>query len=297
MKIKLPKTGLSFNKSSIALLYIMFLLNPGFCFSQKEKDKNTLSFMDNIQKVIDMRKSFETENETKKPALFSFKKDEGEKAVFVTDIALSLKIFRFDDYGISPFVQFDYSSKSKEETEKITVGISSYYKLYEYSGGSGKIESLVSFSKDFDTEIENVIFRLSYTPRFPNFFIPVRNVNDVTFKYDKSKKDNVWVFGFNPFMGLNFDRKYGGKKNINRTLYFTSTGGNLTLKKYYLQLDLYGIYEFEFDDNTNSKYKYEATATFYFDERERASLNAKYLQELKEKELLKRITFGFGIKL
>ena len=253
--------------------------------------------MDKVQKVIEMRKSFETENETKKPALFSFKKDEGEKAVFVTDVALSLRIFRFESYGISPFVQFDYSSKSKEETEKITGGISGYYRLYQYSGGSGKIEPLFSYSKDFDSEIENVIIRLSFIPHFPNFIIPIRNVNDLKFKYDGSKKDNIWIFGFNPFIGMNFDRKYGGNKNLNKSLYFSSAGGNITVKKYYLQIDLYGIYENEFDDLTNSKYKYEATATFYFDTKERASINAKYMQEEKEKELLKRITFGFGVKL
>lgn len=282
---------------NIIKLNTIFLLITANAMSQSKKDKETLSFMDKVQNVVELRKSFETENETKKPALLSFKKDEGENPVFVTDIAAALKIFRYETFGITPFIQFDYSSKSKEETEKITGGLSSYYMIYRYSGGSGKLEPLISFAKDYYTKIENLIFRLTFIPHFPDFIIPIRNISDIKFKYDGSKKDNIWIFGFNPFLGMNFDRKYGGNNNLNQSLYFSAVGGNVTVRKYYFQLDLYGIYENEFDDFTNSKYKYEATATFYFDEKERASINAKYMQQEKDKDLLKRILFGFGVKL
>lgn len=266
-------------------------------YPQSDKDKNTLSFIDKVQQIIELKKSFINETETKKPALFSFKKDDGDKSVFTIDIALSLKIFRFETYGISPFIQFDYSTKSKDETEKILGGVSAYYLLYEYSGGSGKIEPLISYSKDFINETEELNVRISYMPRFPKFFIPVRNINEIKFKYDGSKEDDRWVFGLNPFLGMIYDRQLETSANQYQSYYFSSVGGNLTLKRYYLQFDLYGIYENEFDNFRNSRYKYEGTATFYFDEKERSSFNAKYTQEIKDDKFKKTITLGFGIKL
>ncbi len=97
---------------------ILILISiSGIAESQSKKkkstdsDKPTLSLLDNIQDIIDIRKSFTSENETNKPALFSYKKDNDEKAVYLIDIAVSYKGFNYEKYGVKPFVQFDYCSK------------------------------------------------------------------------------------------------------------------------------------------------------------------------------------------
>lgn len=242
-----------------------------------------------------IRKSFDVSNETTKPALLSFKKTDDEKAVFTIDMALAYKGFRYGEWGISPFVQFDYSSKTKDELEKLKGGLDLYYKIYDYVDASAKLVPSVSFSKDFLSKIEEFETSLSFVPQFPNFFIPIRNVSDIKFKYDGD--DNRWVFGFNQIIGSNYKRTYGGKKHISETDYFGIVSANLTLKRYYLQFDIHGRYEDRFEKNLFSRYKFDGTVTFYFDERERSSLNAKIEQEEKNKARKRKITLGFGIKL
>lgn len=288
----------------IIFMSILILISiSGIAESQSKKkkstdsDKPTLSLLDNIQDIIDIRKSFTSENETNKPALFSYKKDNDEKAVYLIDIAVSYKGFNYEKSGVTPFVQFDYSSKSKDQSDKLTAGVSSYYRIYNYSGGSGKLEPLISYSKDFFTKEEIGKVSLFFVPQFPKFFLPVRNVTNIKFKYDGSQEDNRWVIGFNPIFGINFDRVYDGNFNYNTNYYYGSYAGNLTFKRYYLQFDLYGNYFSEFDDIRISRYKYEGTATFYFDQKERSSLNAKYSQEETDSDITKKITIGFGLKL
>lgn len=278
-------------KIFLTLFILIFCFGNAESQNKKKKksdnsDEPTLSLLDRIQNIIDIRKSFTSENETNKPALFSYKKDNDEKAVYLIDIALSYKGFNYEKSGVTPFVQFDYSSKSKDQSDKLTAGLSSYYRIYDYSGGSGKLEPLISYSKDFFTKEETGKASLFFVPQFPKFFLPVRNVTNIKFKYDGSKEDNRWVIGFNPIFGINFDRVYDGK--IISNLYYGSYAGNLTFKRYYLQFDLYGNYFSEFDDYRISRYKYEGTATFYFDQKERSSLNAKYSQEETALTLIKK---------
>lgn len=251
--------------------------------------------MDKVQTILEIRRSFDVSGETTKPALLSFKKSDDEKAVFTIDIAFSYKGFRYDQWGVSPFVQFDYSSKTKDQLEKLKGGIDVYYKIYNLQDASAKLVPSISFSKDFYSKIEEFQTSISFIPRFPNLFIPIRNVSDVKFKYDGN--DNRWVFGFNPIIGSTYKRTYGGKHHISETDFIASFGGGLALKRYYLQFEIYGKYEEEFDQNFFSRYRYEGTATFYFDEKERSSLNAKFEQEEKNRERKRKITLGFGIKL
>lgn len=259
-----------------------------------KKDKE-ISFMDKVQKIIEIRRSFDVSGEITKPALLALKKDNGEKAIFSIDIAIGYKGFRYEKLGFTPLIQFDYSSKEKDRLEKIRFGLDTYYKIYEYSGGSGKLRPFLTFAKDYYSKIEEFNFNLSFVPSFPKFVIPVRNISDIKFKYDGN--DNRWIFGFNPIIGTTYERIYGGKKHIQQTNYYSLTAASVTVKRYYLQFDVYGKYEKEFIEKHGIRYKYEGTATLYFDEKERSSINAKFEQSEKDKNVTKKFTLGFGIKL
>ncbi|MFZ1460632.1 MAG: hypothetical protein WAU38_07510 [Ignavibacteria bacterium] len=260
-----------------------------------KKDEKELSFTDKVQKLFEIRRTFNASGETTKPALLSFKKDNDENAVFNIDFALSYKGLRFEEYGVSPSVQFDYSSKTKDQLEKLKAGLDIYYKVYEYTSGSGRIEPAVSYSKDFFSKTEIFETGLSFIPKFPEFLIPVMNVSEIKFKYDGN--DNRWIFGFNPVIAANFRRTYGGKNDLNLTEYLYSFAGGFTLRRYFLLFEIYGRYENDFSASAVSGYKYDGTATFYFDEKERSSLNARFEQGEKNNKQTKKYTIGFGIKL
>ncbi len=259
-----------------------------------KKDKES-SFMDKIQRIIELRRSFDIADEITKPALLSFKKDDDERAIFLIHVALAYKGFRFDKTGVTPSIQFDYSSKEKDLLEKVRLGFDLYSRVYEYSGGSGKIQPFLAFGRDFASRIDEFKFNLSFVPSFPKFFIPVRNISNIKFRYDGI--DNQWVFGINPIIGATYERSYGGLNHFDRTDYYSLTAASITVKKYYFQFDLFGKYEKEFIDEHDIRYKYEATATIYFDEKERSSINGKFEQEEKDRIVKRRMTVGFGIKL
>ncbi|MEO6694963.1 MAG: hypothetical protein ABIY50_10175 [Ignavibacteria bacterium] len=260
-----------------------------------EKKVTEETFMDKVQKILEVRRSFDISDQITKPALLSLKKDNDEKTIFSVDIALAYKGFRYDNSGLTPSIQFDYSSKSKDQQEKVKLGLDTYYKIYQYADGSAKISPSVFFTKDFHSKIEELNFNLTFIPRFANFFIPVRNISEVKFKYDGN--DNRWVFGVNPVFGATFERLYGGKNNLNQTEYYSITAASITIKRYYFQFDVYGKFEKEFIELHNTRYKYESTMTFYFDIRERSSVNFKFEQSEKQLKRTRRLTVGFGIKL
>lgn len=284
-------------KDTIAIKKDTIKLKPKPILKKKitAKKKEEDSFMDKIQKILEIRRSFDITDQITKPALLSLKKDNDEKTAFTIDIAIAYKGFQYEETGITPSVQFDYSSKSKDQTEKVKFGLDTYYKLYEYSGGSGKISPSVFFSKDFSNKHEELNFNLTFNPRFPKFFFPVRNINEVKFKYDGN--DNRWVFGLNPVAGATYERLYGGKKHISQTEYYTITAASISVKRYYFQFDIYGKYEKEIIKLHNIRYKYESTMTFYFDIRERSSINFKFEQSERLLKRTRKLTIGFGIKL
>jgi len=257
--------------------------------------KTKESFMDKVQKILEIRRSFDVTDLITKPALLSLKKDNDEKTIFSIDMAVAYRGFQYEAAGVTPSVQFDYSSKSKDQQEKIKLGLDLYYRMYQYDGGSGKISPSVFFIKDFYSKIEEFNFSLTFNPRFPKFFFPVRNINEIKFKYDGN--DNRWVFGLNPVIGATYERVYGGKKHISQTEYYSITAASISVKRYYFQFDLYGKYEKEFIELHNIRYKYESTMTFYFDIRERSSVNFKFEQAEKQLKRSRRLTVGFGIKL
>ncbi len=276
-------------------LWSMIMI-PAISVSQdKTKKKKEESFMDKVQKVIEIRRSFDLLSETTKPALLSFKKNEGEKAVFTTDFAVAYRGFRYAGWGISPSVQFDYSSSIYDQLERLTGRVNTYYEFYKYSGGSGRVEPGISYSKGFYSKIDEQEAELFFIPRFPKLFIPVMNISDIKFKYDG--KDNRWIFGLNPSAGITYLRMTGGSRNINDNNTFGTVAASITARRYYLMIEVYGRYESEFPSDRLSRYKYESTLSFYFDERERSSINARFEQEEKEKRRKRKITIGFGIKL
>lgn len=264
---------------------------------KKKETKSEESFIDKVQKIIEVRRSFEIADDITKPALMSFKKTEGEDAVFNIDIAITYKGFHFEKSGFTPSVQFDYSSSVKDAKEKLKFGLDYFYRIYEYAGGSGKIKPYLVFGRDFKTDIDEFIFNLSFIPRFPKFFIPVLNVSEIKFKYDG--KDNHWVIGLNPVLGTSYERIYGGtgKKIFDIKEYYTLLAANLTIKRYYLMFDFFGKYEKQFANTHNIRYIYSGTASFYLDSKERSSINVKYEQQEVNKTVSSKISFGFGIKL
>lgn len=282
-------------KKYFILLLYSFIFFSAVSPAQTKKKAKDESFMDKVQKIIGIRRSFAVSSETTKPGVLSFKKDNNENAVFNIDIAFMYKGFRYDDWRFTPSIQFDYSSKPKDQLEKLKAGFDVDYKIYEYSGGYGKIEPAVSYANDFYNKIREFQTSFSFIPRFPNLFIPIQNVSDVKFMYDGN--DNRWVFGFNPIIGTNYRNTYSDVNDIDDKEYFASFAGSFSLKRYYILFEIYGKYEEPLNRNYAAAYKYDAAAVFYFDSKERSSLNLRVEQEDARNKRNRKFTVGFGIKL
>lgn len=280
-----------FNVIYFFLLILIFI--PAASVSQSKKKYKEVSFLDKVQELIGIRRTFDVSSETTKPGVLSYKQNDDQAAVFNIDVAVIYKGFRYDVWGFSPSVQFDYSSKPKDQLEKLKGGFDVYYKLYENRNGYAKIEPAVSLETDFYANASVFQTSLSFIPRYPDFFIPLRNVSDIKFLYDGT--DNRWVFGFNPIIGTNFKRTYGD--DVSQSDYYASFAGSLSIKRYYMLFELYGRYEEPFEKNTASLYKYDLAAIFFFDDKERSSLNLRVEQEDFGNDRSRKITIGFGIKL
>ena len=264
-------------------------------YSQKKKKDKEKSFMDKVQEYVGIRRSFDVSSETTKPGVLSFKQNDDQEPVFNIDMAVIYKGFRYDEWGFSPSVQFDYSSKPKDQLEKLKGGFDVFYKIYSYGDDYAKLEPAISLSRDFYNDINEFQTSLSFIPRYPELFIPLRNISDIKFLYDGN--DNRWVFGFNPIVGTNFKRIYSTTNDLSESNYYASFAGSFALKRYYMLFELYGRYETPFDRKTLSGYKYNLTAVFYFDDKERSSLNLGVEQDDLGDERKRKITIGFGVKL
>lgn len=280
----------------IVYSYLIFIvIFPSSAFSQKEDKDSEESFMDKVQQIIGIRRSFDVSSETTKPGVLSYKQNDDSDPIFNIDIALMYKGFRYDEWGFTPSVQFDYSSKPKDQLEKFKGGFDVFWKIIQHKNNFAKLEPAVSFTRDFYNYITEFQTSLSFIPRYPDFIIPLRNVSDIKFLYDGS--DNRWVFGFNPIIGTNFKKIYYTQTGINQSDYFASIAGSFSIKRYYMLFELYGRYEAPVDKDIRSRYRYDATAVFFFDDKERSSL----VLELDQKDLgddrSRKISIGFGIKL
>ncbi|MDQ3019806.1 MAG: hypothetical protein M3R36_04435 [Bacteroidota bacterium] len=92
-------------KYFIILLFSLILFSSITPAQTKKKFKEE-SFMDKVQKILGIRRSFAVSSETTKPGVLSFKKDDDENAVFNIDIAFMYKGFRYGEWGFIPSVQF-----------------------------------------------------------------------------------------------------------------------------------------------------------------------------------------------
>jgi len=166
----------------------------------------------------------------------------------------------------------------------------------------------LSYEKDFYSKKELIDVKVSFNPSFPDFAIPIFNASSYKFKYNG--KDNHWVFGVNPSIGVdyqkqtapkakdNYQKQTAPKAKDNYYTYNSFINIGATLKRYYMQFDLSGRYERDLRIDKTFGYLYSFTTTFFFDVHEIASINAKFEQEEKEMIFIKRkISIGFGLKL
>jgi hypothetical protein len=278
-------------------LFVLFVLIFSVNASAQKKDSTESpedSFMDKVAKVIEVRKGFDVKSETSKPAIFSYKKVEDDDAIFTVDAAVMYMLFSWKDFAVYPAVQFDYVSHGKKKAEKLMGMLIGEYILYNTPYATGKLEPSVSYSKDFFTDERVFKSQLIFQPSFPNFVIPIRNVSDVHFKYNG--KDDRWVFGINPMIGIAYEDDLEKKTKDDVNSLYTVTKGSASIKRYYMTFTVYGDYQAQFEDDKKSFYKYGAILTIYLDAKERASINGKFEHEDK-KTKDNELSFGFGLKL
>jgi hypothetical protein len=279
---------------------VLFLFLTCVCsFAQKKSkdssDATDESIVDNIAKVIEIRKAFDVKSETTKPALFSFKKSENEDAIYTVDAAVMYMLFDYKSFGIYPALQFQYVSHGKKKTETLKGMLIGEWILYNTPSSEGKLEPSVSFSKDFFSKERIFTGQLVFQPSFPKFPIPIRNVSNIKFKYNG--KDNRWIFGFNPLIGAAYEYDFEEKVKDDQNSLYTITMASMSLKRYYVTFTVFGDYQAQFEEDKISYYKYGAILSLFLDAKERSSINAKIETESKKSNKDTELSFGFGVKL
>lgn len=74
------------NRLLPASLLMLMVLIP--CEAQSQSKRDT-TFLDKVQKILEIRRSFEIESQAKNPALLSYKKSDNSNAVVTVDLAVS----------------------------------------------------------------------------------------------------------------------------------------------------------------------------------------------------------------
>lgn len=278
---------------NITIIILLFVFT-GISYSQKDTSEHE-SFLDKLSKVVEVRKSFDSHAETAKHALFSYKKDEGEDAIYTIEAAVLYEGFTNETIGIMPAIEFEYTSSDKKRRELLEVGLVGFYYLYDNKDGSGKIEPSITFGKDFIKERELLRAKLIFNPTIKNFFIPIRNIDKHKFKYND--KDDHWVWGFNPLLGFGYEYDINDNGPDETKKLYNIAHGSLSFKKYYAEVTAYGQYDHEFEETQNSNYKYGGIFTYYMDSKERTSFNAKIERHKKREHFNTEVSFGFGLGL
>jgi len=109
------------------LLIVIFLISGT---ANTQTIDSSVSFIEELRNIIELRKGFSVSSESTSPALFSYSKKNDDSAVYTIDAAILIKVFKYQDFSITPFVQFDYTSNGKDRKEKIKSGITAKYLLY-----------------------------------------------------------------------------------------------------------------------------------------------------------------------
>jgi len=261
------------------------------------QSKNDTTFLDKVQKILEIRRSFEIESQAKNPALLSYKKSENSNATVTIDLAVTYLGFKFDRGYVKPFVQTDFSgSTAKDRNELLTTGLSTSYFIVNGNNEKIKLHPDIFYTRDFYNDLNIYRIALTFEPEFRNFFIPI--VDYTKKKFSEESIDGKWLFGLNPNASVklketDFD---GEEKNV--TAYFGALSADIALRKWYFQFVMSGLGEKVFGDLNELRYEYGATATIYFDEKERSSLNARFQQKGSDlKQAVKTFTLGLGLKL
>ena len=261
----------------------------------KAQEDTSLSIIDKVAKIIEVRKSFDSKSETTKPALFSYKKIQDEPAIYSIDAAVMYKGMDFNDFGIFPAIQLLYTSGGKKRRELVELSLFGQIDLYNNSEGKGLLEPSFTYGEDFFTKERIIRSKIVFNPSYRDFFIPIRNVTNYKFKYNG--KDNHWVFGFNPIIGFGYEHDLEDNSSNNVRSFYNIAHGSISLKRYYIEITAYGEYDYQFEDDLKSYYKYGTIVSIYLDSKERSSVNAKIENERRKGDHDNEISFGFGLRL
>jgi hypothetical protein len=280
----------------IVFCFLFLLIINKVVFSKDSTD----TFLDKVQKVIEVRGTFVSQYQPKKPALFTVSKNSGEKTLYTIDLAILYKNLSTPVLLLTPIIQFNYSSSENAPSEKITGTLSSYWIIHNdpNSSSSGRLEPMISYSKDFKTKFEKIGGNIVYVPTFPEFLFPIQNATELEYAEDDSDRV-VLLHGFQPIIGLGYDKEISKKGEAVDVRSFRSiVNGQYTLRRYYFQLNLALDFENEFIDHKRTFFDYSAEASFFFDDTERYSINAS-IEVIEKPSAIKnkKITIGFGLKL
>jgi hypothetical protein len=283
-------------KISFCFLFLLLVNNVVF-----SKD-STNTFLDKVQRVIDVRGTFDSKQQPKKPALFTISKNSGEKTLYTIDLAVIYKNKNLSTSTLefTPIIQFNYASSQKKPSEKITGAWSVYWIFYnpEYSSGSSRLESMISYSKDFKTKFEKISGNIFYVPTIPEALIPIRNANDIEYSENGSDR-NVLIHGFQPVIGLGYDKEISEKgKDIDAKSFRGIIKGQYTYRRYLFRVDFALNFENEFIDRKRTFFDYSAETSYFFDVKQRTSINAT-VNVIERPKIARntKIIFGFGLKL
>lgn len=281
-------------RSFFIMLIFVYFTFPDRVFPQSKTDT---TFLDKVQKIIEIRRSFEIESQAKNPALLSYKKAEKSEASITIDLAVSYLGFKFARVQVKPFVQIDFSGDSdKKKNELVTTGISTSY--YPVNGANEKLKLHpdLFYTRDFFNKLNVYRVAITFAPELRNFFIPI--VDYTKGKFAEESIDGKWLFGLNPNLTFKLKETDYDDATENTTEYFAAFNADVALRKWYFQFVVSGLGERVFGDTNEYRYDYGATVTLYFDEKERSSLNARFQQKGSDlKQAAKSFTLGLGLKL
>lgn len=256
--------------------------------------KSPIEFLD---QYIELRKSFPHTSDSKKPASFSFSKSEGKDAKIEIDAAILFKSFQGTTSGVSPVVGFQYNTSSSDQKEQLYGGLMGYYNIGNPKSGMLKLEPNIFYVRDFDKQDNLIDINTTLVPRFDNFVIPVYNLSARKLKYDGS--DDKWFFAINPSVSLAYEFIIDDdRKSYVKDLH-TKYKAVLTVKRYYIEFDIYGSFITELENRKREEKEYGVRLNLFLDKKETTSINVNYSKKNKvtDSKLKEDIKIGFGIKI
>jgi hypothetical protein len=264
------------------------------------QDQPSETFLDDLQKIIKIRRSFETESENKKPALFSYSKNSDENSIYTADVAVLYKNRHFstDVLQFTPVLQFNYSSDPNNLSQRISGDLNAYWIFYESSGSASiHLQPTLSLLRDFVVQSSQFRWNVVAVPKLPD-----QHIYNVT-ELEYNQSEEVWnqlLYGFIPIIGIGGDHEINRNETQNDELrsFRGILKGQFNIRTYYAELDLALNCENEFANQKRTFFDYSAGVSLYFDVKQRASLNA-VVERIQYPEVARNthLQIGFGIKL